>query len=227
MGNIIINRNFIEDKIREYEKLDMIVFEQGFELAHQLFPAGGTCLEFGVGNGQSFSYMAQRIYDEYKKTSLVGFDSWKGLPVETKGVWYPNRHAQGLFRFEKNNILEKMLSILNSNVGKQIKLVDGFFENSLTESLRNELANLIFVNIDVDIHKSTQQVLNFITPLLQENTLLYFDDWKDPDDVTLMGTSIEWGEHLAWRQWSEKHPEIKSEVITVSYANQPLIRIVK
>jgi hypothetical protein len=221
----MVDNNFIRSILEEYNHLGMIVFEQGFELAHQLFPDGGTCLEFGVGSGHSFSRMAQRLCDKYRKTKIIGFDSWQGLPSETKDVWYPERHTKGMFKFNKVDVLRRLSPMLNLDTEKRIRLVDGFFEESLTESLRKEITNLIFVNIDVDIHKSTQQALDFIAPLLQENTLLYFDDWKDPDDVILLGTNIKWGEHLAWEQWCEKHPEVESEVVTTSYANQPLIRI--
>lgn len=191
-----------------------------FHKAHINFPEGGTCLEFGVWSGGSFMRQVSAIVDQYPKSSIVGFDSWQGLPEETEGVWKPDRHAAGNYSCEKKIVLESLTSH-NLLEDERIRLVDGFFEDSLTTELQNEITNLIFVNVDVDIHKSCVEVLEFIRPMLRPGIIIYFDDWKDPSDVY----DGKWGEHLAWEEYIIKYPEIKYKILEVNEFNQRFMEI--
>jgi predicted O-methyltransferase YrrM len=179
-----------------------------------------TALEFGVFEGGSFASMAQEIKHNYPLTSLIGFDSWEGLPSETEGVWYPDRHKKGSFKSSKYAVLEK-LRLLGLRNDPRFQFVDGFFEDSLTEEVRSKISNLSFVNIDVDIHHSTVLILDFIYPLLRPGVVIYFDDWKDPIDKF----EGKWGEHLAWEEFIEKHPEVKYSTLEVNQYNQRYLEI--
>ena len=77
-------------------------FEKAFHLSNFIFPKGGTCLEFGVYVGNTYMYQVQHILNKYTNTKLIGFDSWQGLPPETEGIWYPDRHATGKFATTKD-----------------------------------------------------------------------------------------------------------------------------
>ena len=191
---------------------------QGFHKAHENFPQGGTCLEFGVFTGTSYMNQVNCIISTYKNTKLIGFDSWQGLPAETTGVWAPDRHAQGKFSTPKDAILNKLGHLIND---KRFAIVDGFFKDSLTVELQKTIKDLIFVNIDVDIHSSTWDILNFIYPLLRPGVIIYFDDWKDPRDLHVG----KWGEHLAWEEFIEMHSEIKYNTFVVNKLNQRCLEI--
>ena len=190
---------------------------EAFKKAHENFPDGGTCLEFGVYIGHSYMRQVKEIINNYPNSKLIGFDSWQGLPEETAGVWFPERHAKGKFSTTKDIVLSKLGELKND---PRFQFVDGFYDKSLTSDLQKTISNLIFVNIDVDIHKSCVQVLEFIRPLLQKGTILYFDDWKDPKD-TYDG---KWGEHLAWEQFSSKH-KIEHKTLRINKYNQRYIEI--
>jgi len=193
----------------------------GFIRAKNNFPnEKSTCLEFGVYVGGTYSRLVDCILDNYPDTTLIGFDSWSGLPPETEGVWYPDRHSQGNYASTKDSVLNMLIS-RGLEYDERFKLVDGFFEETLTPKLQSEINNLVFVNVDVDIHKSTEQLLEFIHPMLRKGVVLYFDDWKDPAD----NFDGKWGEHLAWEQFIERHPEIEYETIQVNEYNQRLIEI--
>lgn len=199
------------------------VFAQAFLEAQRLFPMGPkTCLEFGVGNGRSYLWQADQIVKNFKNTTLFGFDSWCGLPDETPGVWCPGRHTRGNFAHPKSIVLDRLTKLGVSN-DQGFILVDGFFDKSLTKEVQQSINNLIFVNIDVDIHSSSMLVLDFIKPLLRKNVILYFDDWKDPIDIY----DGKWGEHLAWEQWSQKNPEIKAETIVIGGSNQRYMKVLQ
>jgi hypothetical protein len=102
--------------------------------------------------------------------------------------------------------------------------VDGFYEKSLTASVRETLSNIIFVNVDVDLYVSTVQTLEFVQPLLQVGTVLYFDDWKDPRDGR--GGGEEWGEHRAWKEFVMKYP-VGYRIVSWSPFRQPIMQITR
>jgi len=199
--------------------------KDGFHYAHQTLGTG-TCLEFGVAWGTSYAWQVSQILDKYIGSKLIGFDSWAGLPKETPGVWAPDRHHAGAFSTSKADMVQRVTELgisIGSTPASQFSLVDGFFKDSLTIELRDQIKDLIFVNIDVDIHSSTVEVLNWITPLLRPGVVLYADDWLDPVDIGK--GAAEWGEHLAWRQWTEAHPHIKYNMIAVNAVNQRAFEI--
>lgn len=191
-------------------------FEKAFHLSNFIFPKGGTCLEFGVYVGNTYMYQVQNILNKYTNTKLIGFDSWQGLPPETDGIWYPDRHATGKFSTTKDVVINKLKNIKVEPNDKRFRLIDGFFSESLTKELQSTIKDLIFVNIDVDIHSSTIELLNFIKPLLRPGVVIYWDDWKDPQDKC----ESEWGEHRAWSEWYSKQNDIKVETIDVNPRNQ-------
>lgn len=193
----------------------------GFMQAHSNF-MHGTCLEFGVCWGHSWMWQVLNILNFFPQSKLIGFDSWQGLPKEIPGVWAPERHKEGAFASPKANVLARMEE-MGAVIGDQFKLVDGFFSDSLTEELRSQIQNLIFVNIDVDIHSSTMEVLHWIRPMLQVGTVLYFDDWLDPIDVGK--GAPKWGEHLAWEQWTTENPTIQAKLVSLNDVNQRAFEI--
>ncbi len=197
----------------------MSLLERAFHLAHDIFPEGGACFEFGVFRGSSYVYQAEQIKKYYPSSSIAGFDSWQGLPDETEGVWIPERHARGEYAAPKDEVLRKLDLIGVIPDDKQFRLIDGFYSDSLVPELRETFDPLIFVNIDVDIYVSTIELLDFIEPMLRPGVVLYWDDWKDPRDVH--GES--WGEHKAWDDWTESRPRLETVYVGSNSANQQVM----
>lgn len=197
----------------------MSLLERAFHLAHHIFPEGGSCFEFGVFRGSSYAYQAEQIKKNYPSSSITGFDSWQGLPEETEGVWIPERHAKGEYAAPKDEVLRKLELIGVTPDSKQFRLVDGFYSESLTPSLRGTFDSLIFVNIDVDIYSSTIELLDFIEPMLRPGVVLYWDDWRDPRDEH-EGT---WGEHKAWDDWTQSRKNLETINIGSNSANQQVM----
>lgn len=198
----------------------MSLLERSFHLAHYIFPEGGSCLEFGVFRGGTFAYQADQINKHYPKSRLIGFDSWQGLPEETPGIWIPERHAKGEYAAPKDEVLRKLAEANLSIDDPRLRLVDGFYSDSLTPEVRSSIDSLIFVNIDVDIYSSTIELLDFIEPLLRPGVILYWDDWKDPRD----SHDKPWGEHAAWDDWRAKHPGIEVATVgTNEYLQQVMV----
>jgi len=181
--------------------------------------------EFGVASGGSYERLAKRIKRSKPQISLVGFDSFQGLPDETKGVWVPKRHAKGEFSFDMGHVQRRLN---RARIwGDHLLFVPGFYEDSLVDqqslALRDTFDQLLLVNIDVDIHKSTIELLDFCLPLIGRGTYLYFDDWKDPRDRN----PEPWGEHLAWDQWTKSHPNIEWIALEIGEHNNRIILVTR
>jgi len=80
--------------------------------------------------------------------------------------------------------------------------VPGFYNESLKEDLKEtvDLKAASIVMIDCDLYSSTVSVLEFITNLVQDGTILIFDDW-----YAYKG-SPNYGERLATQEWIKKNP---------------------
>ncbi len=144
-----------------------------------------TYYEFGTGHGRSLKkyLIALRRICAYKHLNIedfniVLFDSFQGLPnleqtpEEANPAW-----KNGLFNGSRKRIETVINNTLRSRKPKII-FVEGFYESSLTESLREELRlhPPSIVNIDVDLYSSTKTVLNWVKPMLQNGTVFHFDD---------------------------------------------------
>jgi len=179
--------------------------------------------EFGVASGITYAWIAGVLAARLPRCYLVGFDSFQGLPEETEGVWRHGWHCKGEHAYGIEHVQQRLKE---KNLERpEFKLFSGFYEESLKRhdvmEDRSNYDSLLLVNIDVDLHRSTLELLDFVKPLLKPGTLLYFDDWKDP---THKGVG-EWGEHRAWREWTEENP-IDWITVKIGGANERILEIV-
>lgn len=188
--------------------------DNAFFKAHQNFSNGGTILEFGVGGGFSYSWMSWWVKNRCTTDKLVGFDSWRGLPSETDGIWFPDCHKKGNYVHDKKWVHKKCLDLgVDIASDSRFELVDGFFEESLTEERRLQIDNVILINMDVDLHSSAAQVLDWIKPLLQEGTIIYTDDWHFP--MFDVDPDLKCGVSLSFEQWLSDNPNLELETLQI------------
>jgi O-methyltransferase len=191
----------------------------------------GDYLEFGVWKGDSFikayhslttirrQHMAWLTrhptqqsehgkatshYEIWKemKPRFIAFDSFAGLPEtgadELHENWAKGSYACDEERF-KANISSEGVNL------KDVITVPGFYDKSLTPALKKKynLTKAAIVNVDCDLYESTITVLDFITDLVQQGTILVFDDWfcyqGRPDR----------GEQKACREWLSRNPHLE------------------
>lgn len=164
-------------------------------------PEGGTILEFGVAGGSSYVQIANIIKNHNWPCKLIGFDSRQGLPKEAKGVFRNLVWWEGRFTYPRKTVEKKLRKMGVVLPDERFKLVDGWFKDTLTTELQETIDNVIFVNIDSDLYTSAVKALEFITPLLQKGTIIYFDDWRA--DI-----KEECGERLAFEQWKQQNATI-------------------
>jgi hypothetical protein len=166
---------------------------------------GGDYLEFGSHQGRTF-----RMAWEHHRRHFDGkahfwlFDSFEGLPepegIDRHPVWHAGRLAMSV---EDLHRLAGQAGIPRS----AYTAVKGFYSDTLTPELaarmQSDGVKAAIVFVDCDLYASTVDVLEFITPLLQQGTIVCFDDWFHYD------ARPDRGEQLATREWLDRHPEIE------------------
>jgi len=164
----------------------------------------GDYYEFGVYQGQTFI----RAYREAKRLGLnqmrfFAFDSFQGLP-EIKGldtfsnVFTKGSLACGLDEFKR------ILRIQGVDL-LRVGIIPGWFDQTLNARTREkwQMESAAVVWVDCDLYESAKYVMEFITPLVQDGTVIIFDDW-----FSFKGNPS-FGEQRACREWLQQNPQIK------------------
>jgi hypothetical protein len=144
-----------------------------------------------------------KIRSSQEQRKYWGFDSFKGLPepiTEELGVFH-----EGQFDYEMTQVNKNLTK--NKVDLTKIKLVPGFYEESLSDELRNQLVSENFkvsvLYLDCDLYESTLCVLNFIEEFLQSGTVICFDDWYS------YGAHKDKGQPRAVVEFLQNHPGVK------------------
>lgn len=120
-------------------------------------------LEFGVWKGDSINFFS-KILD---KQLIYGFDSFEGLKEDWLGGYI--NHPKGRYS------LKKKLPRFNKNV----RIIEGWVENTLPNYLIEHKPKINFVHMDVDIYESSKFILEKIKPFLVNNAIILFDELFD------------------------------------------------
>ena len=155
---------------------------------YELVP--GDLFEFGVYTGRSLALLAH--YHEVNKKSIhhidfdrrvVGFDSFEGLPG---GDNHPRWHA-GMFRVNHSfhpickpgeRVTPQVIYLLFEKYQLPPPTIEaGNFSEILPKVIGSKYRAAAVVHIDCDLFESTREVLFGIQSILQEGTILLFDDW--------------------------------------------------
>lgn len=119
--------------------------------------ASGLCAEFGVWKGRSINYFAEHL------PMIYGFDSFAGLQED----WSGSEFARGTFD------LKGRLPRVKPNV----KLIKGWFQDTVPEFLAQASEPFAFVHIDCDTYEATSLVLNLLEKRLVPGTIMIFDEF--------------------------------------------------
>src|SRR5260370_24508215 len=132
---------------------------QVLELAVQLArPVAGHIIEFGVWKGHSIRLIRDelwrlRVWDgAQRRKRIYACDSFEGLPAAYE------RLPAGTFATPVPKL-------------KGVRVVKGFFEDSLTPALAAEVAQVSLAHFDADLYSSTACALEWMTPLLHGGIL--------------------------------------------------------
>jgi hypothetical protein len=158
-------------------------------------------MEFGVHSGKSLL----QFYNLYKKYEIngkfYGFDSFLGLPEEKNDVNNPKYWPSGEYSC-KGDINKELYQ-------KDITIVDGWFNETLTDEFAKELIGkkIGIIHVDCDIYTSAYECLDFCfkNNLVDKGTIIVYDDWGCYHDKLGEGHEFEVGEGLAHTYIMEKY----------------------
>lgn len=138
----------------------------------------GDYLEFGVHTGASF-ILAYRCISEIthdKKCRFFGFDSFEGFPEIICESDKVEGWKEGDFRCDYSSVKKILSTIIRDN---EFRLIKGFYDTTLNDSLRKELniKKAKIIMIDCDLYDSTKKALFWVKPYLDYGSILIFDDY--------------------------------------------------
>lgn len=174
---------------------------------------------------------AEQILSAFKSENIVynkcwGFDSWKGLPAETPGLFCPDVWREGAFKaseelqLQEDQVIPHVMSTLKK-YSNNVELISGFFKDSLTDFLIKIkiFKPALFIDIDTDLHISCYQALDFMArnDLLIKGTIIRYDDWGDFTHSLWKGAKeYTIGESLAHKEICEKYNLVFEDIFLES-----------
>jgi hypothetical protein len=169
-------------------------------------------VEFGVYSGNSMSDMYELYHNHIKdlNSNFYGFDSFVGLPAENIDDNNPSYWTSGHSSFMQFALSNNQKSDVFKRLNKpRIKLIEGWFSDTLTDELAEEMKSqkIGLLHIDCDIYTSTHQALDFCFKhdLLERGSIIMYDDWAGYHEKLGEGHEFECGEGLAHKQILEKY----------------------
>ena len=140
----------------------------------------GLWMEFGVFRGRSI----QKI-SSLTNNTVYGFDSFDGLHEywdtnNPKGVYNSGgKIPEGAIVGDNHSMFDSSPTKNIEPWNKNVKLIQGYFENTLPQFLKENKENVAFVNIDSDLYSSCVTVLNNLKHRIVEGTIICFDELLD------------------------------------------------
>lgn len=141
----------------------------------------GNIVEFGVATGDSTRKIRATLdkleveHVEGQRKKVFAFDSFKGLPEKFENA------EVGTFAGEVPKI-------------SGVEIVEGYFQESLTQELAVRVGKVSFASLDADLYSSTLCALQWLTPLLHTGSILLFDEFLGEKE----------SEKRAFEAWSEE-----------------------
>lgn len=164
-----------------------------------------TYYEFGCHSARTFSAAVNAAEVlSIENTQFFAFDSFQGLPEtnpDIDGIFTTSSFCTTKKKFI--NKLKKKTRLASKTKFSNIRLIEGFYNTSLTQELLTTLPPAGVVHIDVDLYSSCNDVLNFITPLLVNGSILLFDD------IYTFPINPPQGEALAIKEFLERNQHIQ------------------
>ena len=166
--------------------------------------------EAGVFAGQSMAIWHDVCRELGIETRAVGADSFQGLPESAAaddGDWRP-----GMFWCPRP-VTEWNLSRLGAPLDR-IRLVEGWFDDTLTDELAVEVGVIHVAMVDADTYSSTVPVLRFFDQVLDDVAWVIVDDWYSGGNYDpATGDSLGLGVERAFREWIDRSSRWEYETI--------------
>ena len=113
-------------------------------------------LEFGVASGNTINYISK-----FTRDTVYGFDSFEGLPEKWRDGF-----DKGAFGRSGN------LPPVNKNV----KLIKGWFSDTLIPFIKTHNKKVTFIHLDADLYSSTKYILDVLKNYIDDGCIIVFDE---------------------------------------------------
>jgi len=218
LSNILVNRFRIprilvpvEELRKKYEEaLRYLINKNGINSL-------GDYLEFGVYQGTSLLCMIGVAKDSnLKNIRYFGFDSFEGLPAPTDlgevALW-SKEGFKADYEFTR-----EILTKANVDWNRTF-LIKGFFSSTLNKNTidENKLTKASIIMIDCDMYSSAKEALNFCIPFIQDDAIVFFDDWNCTDSNG--------GEKKAFSEFLKENPNFRAEEFGTYCSNAQVFRV--
>jgi Macrocin-O-methyltransferase (TylF) len=165
-------------------------------LAHSTLERGLFC-EFGVYSGATINFIASQV-----KTTIYGFDSFEGLPED----WQPGVE-KGTFRLDSL-----------PPVRKNVKLIKGWFQDTLPTFVKEHQEDCSFLHIDCDLYSSTKTVFDTFGERIGKGTVLVFDEffnypgWKNGEFLAFQELTQARGLRYEYLGYVDTHEQVGIQI---------------
>ena len=130
--------------------------------------------EFGNYSGRTLSEAINAAeFLNLENPEFFCFDSFKGLPKTANN---DESFKESQFSFSKSDLI-KIVRRRTGKILKEKNIIEGFYKDSLTKQLGEQIKNPTMVHIDVDLYSSTVEILEFLKNKMVPGAVFLFDDW--------------------------------------------------
>jgi tetratricopeptide (TPR) repeat protein len=159
----------------------------------------GDIAEFGIFEGWWVGLLWEKTEQLGMPRRVYGFDSFAGLsephPEHDQAFWKKGQYACSYEQVAKNVQLAAR---------PRIRLVKGYFEQSLHGAAAQVAGKIAYARIDCDIYEPALDCLRYLAPRLADGAILVFDDWPH-----VRG----YGEQRAFEEWLPTVPNLEFEFL--------------
>ena len=175
----------------------------------------GHIMEFGVFRGKTMKHIAGHFRDR----TCWGFDSFEGLPEPwfTRSDQDGPSHPAGRFDLRKEETQPEFAD--------NVRLVKGWFEDTLPPWLSENPGPIAFMHVDCDIYSSTCTIFDLCNDRIVPGTVIAFDEMYPWSDYAVYDLWAE-GEYRALGEWLTQNDRA-FEVVGRSRHQQCSIRVIR
>ena len=164
----------------------------------------GDYLEFGAFDGRTIS-LAWSCMSHIQDMRFFAFDSYKGIVGSTadESDVYPD----GSYYSNTETFVHNM-RVANADMSRVLPVQGNFLEmfknpRELQEKYRIKRCRV--AHIDCDVYKAAKASLDFISNVVEQGTILLFDEFH------AHGARNDLGERRALKEWLEENPRLSVE----------------
>jgi hypothetical protein len=159
----------------------------------------GALVEFGVFEGWWINFFFELSESIGLLRPIIGYDSFQGLsaphPEHDESFWREGQYAAS------QDTVARDVNLANR---ARIKLIPGYFSDSLKSTDAVAVDKIAYARIDCDIYEPALDCLRYLGPRLSHGAVLVFDDWP---------YRLEVGEARAFKEWVPTVPHLCFEFL--------------